>query len=62
MWTHVFREYLRQNETDRETVLDCLYWAQVESVVQKNDQKSRDTVPVSCELRLDHGHPISFSL
>ena len=46
-WTHVFREYLRENKKVRETVVACSYGAQVESFKQKDGQKSRDTVPLT---------------
>ena len=44
--THIFREYLRENEKVSETVFACSYGAQVESLKkEKNSQKPRDTVP-----------------
>ena len=44
--THIFREYLRENEKVSETVCACSYGAQVESLKkEKNSQKPRDTVP-----------------
>ena len=50
-WTHVFREYLRENKKVRETVVACSYGAQVESFKQKDGQKSRDTVPLRSVMR-----------
>ena len=50
MWTHVFREYLRENEKFRETVFACSYEAQVEFFDQKKCQKSLDIVPFSAGL------------
>ena len=44
--THVFREYLRENEKVRETIFAYSYGAQVESFKQKSGQKC-DTVPLS---------------
>ena len=44
--THIFREYLRENEKVSETVFASSYGAQVESLKkEKNSQKPRDTVP-----------------
>ena len=52
MQTHVFREYLRENEKVCETVFACSYGAQVESFKQKKGQQSRDTVPLkNCSNR-----------
>ena len=45
--THVFREYLRENEKDREAVFACSSEARLEFLKPKNGQKSRDTVPLS---------------
>ena len=45
MWTHVFQEYLRENEK-LGTSFACSYKAQVEFFEKKKFQKSRDIVPL----------------
>ena len=42
--SHVFREYLRENEFFSETILDCLSGTQMGSIHEKiNHKKSHDT-------------------
>ena len=53
MWTHVFREYLRENEKFRETVFACSYGAHVEFFLsRKMCRKSRFTVPLNGQSRI----------
>ena len=45
--SHLFREYLRENEFLSKTILACFLGAQMASIHEiKKDKKSRDTAPL----------------
>ena len=48
--SHVFREYLRENEFFSETILDCLSGTQMGWINEKkNAKKSRDTASLKIQ-------------
>ena len=47
MRNHLVREYLRENELLRETILTCLSVAHMGSIHEKNANKSCDTATLN---------------
>ena len=55
--SHVFREYLRENEFFSETILDCLSGTQMGWINEKkNAKKSRDTASLNCQVISNYSH------
>ena len=49
--SHLFCEYLRENEFLSKTILACFLGAQMASIHEiKNDKKSRDTAPLRLRI------------
>ena len=57
--SHLFREYLCENEFLRETILTCLLGAQVVWFMKKNARKSRDTATLNAGNRENSSLKIS---